>query len=208
MSNINLILSNAIGAARGDATACAAQIADGISRAFYQWATHGNKTAFLNGIAAAKAWKSDLGAAVGKVVDTFYRDATMLHDMKTVPTADDLAAVEVRILAAVEGCYAAEAARKDAKKAEGKAKREAAKLAGEAAEKAAATKEADDVIRLTGEVRQVRTMLSSTIDERDAAVAALAAAQSRIAELEALLAAAQVAPAARKAPAKKAAMHG
>ena len=203
MSNINLVLSNAIGAARGDVAAVAATLCDGLAVAFEQLALHGQKTPFANGIAALKGWRGELATTLEQVTLAAYQSALSLHQGRDKVAAK--AATEsfaVAVVVEVEAAYAAETKRKEAKRAEGKAKREAAKLASEAAEKAAATQEAADLLNMEGELGKVRTMLSATIDERDAAVAALAAAQARISELEVLLAAAQVAPTARTAKAK------
>ena len=198
MSNINLILSNAIGAARGDRAACAAGIVDGIYRAFRQYAQHGQKTPFLHGRNAAERWRGELGSSILTAILRYYDEARAVHESRAKLTSADLASIEGSIAADVAAAYA----RAEAKKAESKAKREAAKLVAEKAAEKAALEEAADVLRWEGEVSSVRTLLDRTTQERDTLAAALAAAHVQIDALKAELA--KVAP-VRKAKAKAAA---
>ena len=201
MSNINLILSNAIGAARGDRAACAAGLVDGIYRAYIQFARHGQKTPFLSGRNAAERWRGELGSSILTAILRYYDEARAVQESRAKLTSADLASIEGSIAADVAGAYAQEAARAEAKKAESKAKREAAKLVAEKAAEKAALEEAADVLRWEGEVSSVRTLLDRTTQERDTLAAALAAAHVQIDALKAELA--KVAP-VRKAKAKAA----
>ena len=190
MSNLNLILSNAIGAARGDRAACAAGLVDGIYRAYSQFARHGQKTPFLNGRNAAGKWDGELGSSILTAILRYYDEARAVQESRAKLTSADLASVEGSIAADVAGAYAQEAARAEAKKAESKAKREAAKLVAEKAAEKAALEEA--AVKWEGEVSSVRTLLDRTTQERDTLREELAAAHVQIDALKAELA--KVAP--------------
>jgi hypothetical protein len=195
MSNINLILSNAIAAARGDKAAQAIGIAEGIGKAFGQYAQHGQKTPFQYGLDACKAWKGELGNAVEGIVLAFYAEARAMHDNKVKPSAADLEAVAARIAADVEGAYKAEASRAEAKKAEGKVKAEARKATAEAEAKAAEADKAAQVGEGEAEARKVIAAHADTIADLEAANVRLAdelkAARLEVLTLQAELATAR-----------------
>jgi hypothetical protein len=194
MSNVNS-LSLFIASMRGDGSARASILSAEVFFAYSQRTMHGQSTPFINGIAACKGWKGPLGQAVETLLVNWASNANRKHATKEKPTASMLETIAALINEDVITMFAAEAARIEAAKVDGKVKREAAKV--EAAKAEAAKAEEASLLELDNgkELLIVQSSLQAAQGRIVELESALSAAQFRIIELEAALAAATVKPA-------------